>query len=379
MAEYPTERPPKLSPGQVTRAAQEARFGQDKFGPLEETYENEKREFQRRQSFLQIEGRQVARKRNKKVLEDLNHKERSKLRNWKKFNEAKKAHSAAEDSLRQLEWDRYRWTWANHPETFPEGEVDPEADYDDDDDDELLRIPAAKRPRGRPRKARQPCANPNSPVECVTQALRNDAITAEAALYKKLCQRFGDRCMTTLPLKWPTTIIGGMMTRAVTLKSKLENLQLRKIGCPKHLKDWDIQLIQKLIESEPGTVEKYLRSAKPVEKSHLCGNDWCGNVNHVVFETSRENNDRKACHQRGIYLRDNAVDKGDGVFEMTDAVRDCTKHNPPCKLSRAILKPESVVLEEWVRLTRTGSVQALVEKHPELYAFPPNHPRCERC
>lgn len=61
---------------------------------------------------------------------------------------------------------------------------------------------------------------------------------------------------------------------------------------------------------------------KPMDASHLCHQDHCVVSDHVVYESTETNQDRKLCRQYAMHLRGKSM----------DIPSHCTMHSPPCKM-----------------------------------------------
>ncbi|KAE9373247.1 hypothetical protein N431DRAFT_557405 [Stipitochalara longipes BDJ] len=98
---------------------------------------------------------------------------------------------------------------------------------------------------------------------------------------------------------------------------------------------------------------------KQRQGSHTCHHNLCGI--HLVFESAEENEDRKQCHSRAKFLRQ----------EGLPVPSQCTKHSPPCLMQHASLSTfETFLVQFSVLLTAKGQAPFAAPQRPRWHAYP---------
>ncbi|KAH8791671.1 hypothetical protein BGZ57DRAFT_922836 [Hyaloscypha finlandica] len=100
---------------------------------------------------------------------------------------------------------------------------------------------------------------------------------------------------------------------------------------------------------------------KPKQGSHLCHHHLC--LTHLVFESVEENEDRKECHARAKFLRQ----------EGLPIPRYCTKHahKRPCLMQHAALTTlEAFLIQFFVLLKAKGQASLATPPRPRWHPYP---------
>jgi hypothetical protein len=97
---------------------------------------------------------------------------------------------------------------------------------------------------------------------------------------------------------------------------------------------------------------------KPRQGSHLCHKHLC--LIHVSFETAEDNKDRKECHLRAQFLRQ----------EGLPVPKHCSKHDPPCLMQHAALTIlEAFLVQFFVLRTAKGKAHLAPPQRPRWHRY----------